>query len=307
MRVLIVGAGATGGFFGAHLLQSGRDVTFLVRETRAAQLREWGLEVLGPQSNFTVHPRLITAGELLSKPHTFDLIVITTKAYQLADAMEDLAPAMGPETILLPILNGMRQLSILGERFGKEHVLGGSVRVFAELDERGRVHQRTRLGEISYGELSGEQTVRLARVDHLFKGAGFDALPQTDIRSALWQKWWILASLNAICILSRGTIGEVAQAPRGGELVYALIAEATAIAKESGFPPDAAMLEDHTQRMTESRSPLTASMYRDMLKGAPVEADHVLGDLLDRANGVAAPLLTAAYVQLKVYEASRPH
>ncbi len=305
MRVLMIGAGATGGFFGAHLSKAGRDVTFLVRETRAAQLRERGLEVLSPLGNFTVWPPLITARDLRSSPQTFDLILISTKADQLADAMEDFAPAVGPETVLLPILNGMRQLSILCDRFGGGHVLGGSVRVVADLDDQGRVHQATRLGEMSYGELSGERTSRLSSVDHLLQGAGFDALPQTDIRAALWQKWWILASLNSICILSRGTIGQVAAASRGGEPVHGLIEEATAIARANGFPPDATMLADHTKRMTETRSPLTASMYRDMLKGAPVEADHILGDLLDRAKGLDTPLLTAAYVQLKVYEASR--
>ena len=305
MRVLMVGAGATGGFFGARLVAAGRDVTFLLRERRAAQVRAGGIEVVSPLGNLKVQPRVITAAELSGKPETFDLIIISTKAYQLEGAMADIAPAVGSDTILLPILNGMRQLSLLTERFGAERVMGGTVRVVADLDEAGRVHQITRLGEITYGELSGQRTERLAKVEQLMQGAGFDALSPADIRAALWQKWWILASLNSVCILARGTIGQANAAPRGTDFVLAVVAEAVAIAEANGYPADAAMLADHRKRITEAGSPLTASMYRDMVKGAPVEADHILGDLLDRAGVVPAPLLTAAYVQLKIYEASR--
>ena len=252
-----------------------------------------------------MHPRIMSAAELRETPRTFDLIVLTTKAYQLEAAMEDIAPAVGPDTLLLPILNGMRQLRVLEQRFGKRHVLGGSVRIVSDLDEQGRVHQKTTLGELSYGELSGERTARIEAVDQALRGAGFEAKLEPDILSTLWQKWWILASLGSICILARGTIGEVSQAPHGPAFAQTVIDECIGIAKANGYPPNEAMLAGHRKRMTEAGSALTSSMYRDMTKGAPVEADHVLGDLLDRANGVAAPLLMAAYVQLKVYEAGR--
>ena len=309
MRILVVGAGATGGFFGGRLAQAGRDVTFLLREKRAAQLRTRGLEIISPHGNATVHPKIVGAEDLRSKPEAFDLILISTKAYQLPSAMDDIAPAVGPETLVLPILNGMRQLTVLAERFGAEHVLGGTVRIVADMDAEGRVRQETRLGEFSYGELgaelTGESTERIIAVDKALQGAGFDAHLQPDMLATMWQKWWILASLGSICILSRGTIGEVAAAPRGLEFTRAVVAECTAIAAANGYPASETMLADHRKRMTEAGSPLTSSMYRDMRKGAAVEADHILGDLLHRAKGLVAPLLTAAYVQLKVYEAGR--
>ncbi len=305
MRILMVGAGATGGYFGGRLVQAGRDVTFLLREPRAARIRERGLTVVTPQGTFTVQPRVRTAAALRATPASFDLIVLGTKAYQLEGAMNDIAPAIGPDTAILPILNGMRQLPVLDERFGAAHVLGGSVRIVADVDAEGRVHQKTNLGELSYGERDRTHSARIEAVNRSMRDAGFEAILQPDIIATLWQKWWILASIGTICILARGTIGQASEAPRGDAFARAVVKECTDIATANGYPPDQAMLADHLKRMTEHGSALTSSMYRDMMKGAPVEADHVLGDLLDRAKEVHAPLLTAAYVQLKVYEAGR--
>ncbi len=308
MRILVVGAGATGGFFGGTLARAGRDVTFLLRENRARQVRETGLVLVTPKETFTVRPRVVTAAELREfgpGQSPYELVVISTKSYGLEGAMEDIAPVVGPETMILPILNGMRQVAVLTERFGAERVLGGSVRIVSDMDADGRIHQKTALGELSYGELSGERTERVLAVEREMQGAGFEAILQPDIVATLWQKWWILASIGAVCVLARGTTGQAASAPGGDAFVREVIGECTGIARANGYPPDEAMLADHVRRLLEKSSPLTSSMYRDMIKGAPVEADHVLGDLLARAQGVATPLLRAAYLQLKVYEAGR--
>ncbi len=311
MRILVVGAGATGGFFGGMLARAGRDVTFLLRENRARQVEESGLVLTTPKETFTVRPPVVTAAELkefcASGPgqEPFALVVISTKSYGLEGALEDIAPAVGPKTMILPILNGLRQIAVLQERFGAERVLGGSVRIVSDMDTEGRIHQKTSLGELSYGELSGDCTERVLAVDREMRGAGFEAILQPDVVATLWQKWWILASIGAVCVLARGTTGQAALAPQGDVFVRAVIGECTAIAEANRYPPDGAMLADHVERLLDKSSLLTSSMYRDMTKGAPVEADHVLGDLLARAEGVDAPLLRAAYVQLKVYEAGR--
>ncbi len=306
MRVLIVGAGATGGFYGGMLFKAGRDVTFLLREGRAQQIREAGLQILTHTGDqLTVHPPCLTAEDLYRPHQPFDLIVVSTKSYQLEAAMNDIAPAVGPETAILPILNGMRQIDALSTRFGASHVLGGTVRIVSDLDSEGRILQMSPLDEMNYGELTEERTPRILAVDEIMQDAGFSAILQPDIIATLWQKWWILASMGAICVLARGTIGQAATVPHGPEFVLAILKEATNIATANGYPPDPAMYQQHMARYTERASTLTSSMYRDMIKGAPVEADHILGDLLDRAKDVPVPLLTAAYVQLKVYEAGR--
>lgn len=308
MRILVVGAGATGGFFGGMLARAGRDVTFLLREKRARQVRASGLVLETPTGTVTVRPQVVTAGELKQlgpEQRAFGLIVISTKSYGLESAMEDVAPAVGPQTMILPILNGLRQIGVLQARFGVERVLGGSVRVVADMDADGRIQQKTSLGEMSYGELSGERTERVLAVDGAMRGAGFDAVLQPDILATLWQKWWILASIGTVCVLGRGTAGQAASAPEGEAFVRAVIRECTEVARANGYPPDAAMLRSHLERLLDKKSPLTSSMYRDMTKGAAVEADHILGDLLARAEGAETPLVRAAYVQLKVYEAAR--
>lgn len=306
MRILMVGAGATGGFYGGLLLNAGRDVTFLLREQRAEQVRQHGLELsTHAGDHLTLHPKVVTAGQLRETPDLFDLVILSTKAYQLEGAMDDIAPAVGPQTMILPILNGMRHLALLQQRFGSQHVLAGSVRVSSDVDEVGRVRQLTALNEMSYGEPSGERTARILAVDETMRDAGFEAFLQPDILATLWQKWWILASVGSICTLGRGTIGQVAQVPHGPELARQILLETTSIAKANGYPPHEQAYASTIAYCTDPSSTLTSSMYRDMVKGAAVEADHILGDLLDRAGSLSVPLLAAAYVQLKVYESVR--
>lgn len=307
MRILVVGAGATGGFFGGRLAQAGRDVTFLVRGRRAEQLRRNGLQICSPYGDATVQPKLVSAEDLRGNPQAFDLILVAVKAYSLEAAIEDFAPEVCPETAILPMLNGLRQLDMLDARFGKERVLGGSCRVVGDLDPQGCVVQMSQLGDLTYGERSGERTPRIERIDRELSGAAFDTILAPDVLAAMWQKWYVLASMNIICILARGTIGEVTAAKGGVEHAHAAVEECVAIATANGYPPAPKSLAAHIGRMTVANSTLTSSMYRDLTKGAPVEADHVLGDLLARGetHGVDAPLLRAAYVQLKIYEQNR--
>jgi 2-dehydropantoate 2-reductase len=308
MRTLIVGAGATGGFFGGRLAQIGRDVTFLVRPARAEKLRRDGLEIISPLGNATIQAKLITAAELHTTPRPFDLIILATKAYSLEQAIEDLAPAVGPETTILPLLNGMRQLDMLDARFGAEHIIGGTCRINSDVDADGRVLQLSKLGDVTFGERNRERTPRIEQIHAELSGALFDIVLSTDILAAMWHKWYILASLNTICILPQGTVGEVVAVPHGLAFATAAIDECIAIATANGYPVPADLIASDRKRVTQPGSDLTSSMYRDMTKNAPVEADHVIGDLLARgeAHDAPAPLLRATYVRLKVYEAQRP-
>ncbi len=304
----MVGAGATGGFYGGLLLNAGRDVTFLLRDRRAQQIRDNGLQIVTHKGEqLTLHPKIVSAEEVKTTATPFDLIILSTKSYQLNAAMDDIAPAVGPKTMLLPILNGMAQLETLDNRFGAEHVLAGTVRVVSDVDEGGRVLQMASLDEMSYGERSRERTDRILAVDQAMGGAGFTAVLRPDILATLWQKWWILASMGVTCVLTRGPVGQAAAVPHGPALAEAILKECGDIAAANGYPPDPAVYAEHTARLTEVGSTLTSSLYRDLTKGAPVEADHILGDLLDHAKGVPTPLITAAYVQLKVYELNRAH
>lgn len=307
MRILVIGAGAVSGYFGARLVQHGRDVTFLVRAGRAAQLRSHGLRVAGELGEFSVQPKLLTAAELRDTEPAFDLVLLGVKAYTLGEAMEDFAPAVGPQTVLLPLLNGMGHLDGLAARFGKGAVLGGLTRIVAELAEDGHVEVFETLHDLTFGELDRQVTGRIRDIADTLSGCGFEAVLAPDIVGAMWFKWVMLASIGSITLLGRGSIGEVNRAPGGRELAQGIIAEALSIAEASGSPLSPADVEAITRRLTLLESNLVPSMYRDLYKGLPVEADQILGDLLRRgaAHGLSTPLLRAAYTQTKVYEARR--
>ena len=304
MRILMVGAGATGGYYGGRLAQAGRDVTFLVRGRRLEQLKKDGLQIVSPLGDATVQPKLITAAEL-PQAGLFDLILISTKAYSLDSAIHDFAPAVGPDTIILPLLNGMRHLDVLSDRFGRERVMGGTVRIVADMDEEGRVHMLTELDELTFGELDTTRTPRAGQIYKELAVFGYQTTMSANMVAALWQKWWILATMGCVGVVSGGTVADMMATPRGGELARAILAETTSIAAANGYPADDKMLASQTKRMTDPTSTLTSSMFRDYSRGLPVEADHVLGDLLARAKGVLTPLILGAYTRLKVYEAKR--
>jgi 2-dehydropantoate 2-reductase len=305
MRILIVGAGAVGGYFGGRLAQAGRDVTFLVRPSRAKQLSRDGLRIISPHGDAVFTPKLVSADKI-DKP--YDLVFLSVKAYALETAINDFAAAVGPETMILPVLNGMRHIDILTKRFGEHAVIGGVCLVAAEIDDQGRIVQIADFQELVYGERNGEITPRLKTLDATLQGAGFDARLAPDIMQAMWEKWFQLASLGAITCLMRGTIGDIVAALGGAELSLEVVNESGAVATACGHKPSEKVLTRHAAAMTALGSSLTSSMYRDLQKGAPVEADHILGDFIERgsAHGVTTSLLKAAFVNLSIYQNRLP-
>lgn len=304
MRILVVGAGSVGGYLGGRLVEAGRDVTFLVRPARAAQLKKDGLRAVSPHGDFTLAPKLVLASEI---DGAYDVILLAVKSYGLEGAMSDLAPAVGPQTMILPVLNGMRHLDALVERFGGDCVLGGSTRLSTDLDTEGRILQLGEFNDLSYGERNGAETVRIQALHAELSNAGFDTTLSPDIIGLMWRKWMMLAASGAITCLLRSTVGEVAAAPYGLQTALAIIDECAAIAHGAGHTMPDKTMEFTREYLTRRGSPFTSSMFRDLHKGAPVEADQILGDLLARgeANGVNAPLVRAAYVQLAAYQARR--
>ena len=305
LRILIIGAGAVGGYFGGRLAQAGRDVTFLVRPSRAKQLSQDGLRIISPHGDAVLSPKLISADKIDAP---YDVIFLSVKAYALEAAMNDFAAAVGLETMIFPVLNGMRHIDILTKRFGEHAVIGGVCLVAAEIDHQGRIVQLADFQRLVYGERNGESTPRLKAFDATLQGAGFDAHLSAEIMQAMWEKWVQLASLGAITCLMRGTIGEIVAAPGGAELSIDVLNESVAVATACGYKPSEKVLSRHAAAMTAPGSSLTSSMYRDLRNGAPVEADQILGDFIERgsASGVTTPLLKAAFVNLRVYQDRLP-
>jgi 2-dehydropantoate 2-reductase len=301
MRILIAGAGATGGYFGARLADAGRDVTFLVRPGRAAQLQHDGLRIVSPHGDLALTPKLVVAGDI-AEP--FDVVILAIKAYALDQALTDLAPAVGASTMIMPLLNGMRHIDLLIEHFGGASVLGGVCVVATTLDPQGRIIQLGDLQELAYGERGGGTSARIHALDATMQGAGFKARASETIIQDMWEKWMMLATGGGVTCLFRGNVGEIEAVPGGAALALRFLAEITAIAAASGFPPRDAFTARARAMLTAKGSGFATSMYRDMQGNAPVEVEHILGDMLHRARGLdlPTPLLEAAVTYLRVYQ-----
>lgn len=304
-RVLVVGAGAVGGYFGTRLLAAGRDVTFLVRPGRAAQLARDGLTIRSPRGDAHVPapPHVLAAS--LREP--FDVVLLSCKAYDLDTAMRDFAPAVGAATAILPLLNGMRHLDTLDARFGAQHTLGGQCAISATLDAAGTIVHLQPFHDLAFGERDGSATPRVAAIAALMQDAGFVARASDAILLDMWEKWVFLATLAGLTCLMRAAVGDIVSAG-GRDLALALLEECRSTAAAAGFAPREAFMARATTMLTTPGSSTTASMLRDVEHGGRIEADHVIGDLLARrtALGLAdAAVLRTAYVHLKAYEARR--
>lgn len=305
MRILVIGAGATGGYFGGRLLESGQDVTFLVRERRAAQLAEHGLAIRSSFGDVTLHaPPTVQAGALRE---TYELILLSCKAYHLPQVIEDVAPAVGPHTAILPVLNGMKHLDLLDARFGRERVLGGQCVIAATLDAQGTVRHLNQSHSVTFGERDGSRSERVERILSAMSKATFEPRLSTTIVQDMWDKWMFLASLAGITCLMRAPIGDIMAARGGEQATLQLLTDCQRVAGHNGHPPSDAVMARARGVLTEKGSTLSASMMRDLEQGGPVEADHIVGDLIARGDAASdeLPMLRTAYAHLKAYEARR--
>jgi 2-dehydropantoate 2-reductase len=303
MRILVVGAGAIGGYFGGRLLEAGRDVTFLVRPERAARLAETGLVIESPFGDATLSsPPTMLAAELREP---FDMVLLACKVYDLGAAIDAFAPAVSAHTVVVPLLNGLRHLDVLDERLGAGRVLGGRCLISARLGPAGGVVHLSDVHELSFGERSGEPTPRVRAVAGALAGAKFDCRASDAISLEMWEKWVFLAALAGITCLMRAAIGDIVAAG-GADLAASLLEECRSVAAAAGWPPRPAFLESALGRLTAGGSTLAASLLNDVERGGPTEADHILGDLLRRRGGPAQgdqSLLRLAYTAIKASEA----
>jgi 2-dehydropantoate 2-reductase len=308
MRVLVVGAGATGGYFGARLAEAGRDVTFLVRPARAAKLADAGLTIESPVGNLHIPaPQTVTAANLAAgKGGAFDLVLFSCKAYDLDGAIADVAPAVGPDTAILPVLNGMRHLDALDLVYGADRVLGGSCAIVATLGPAGEIRQMNPLHTLTYGERSGGRSARVEAIESLMQGVTFQPRLSESMVLEMWEKWSFLATLAGSTCLMRATIGDILAAPGGLAVIEALMEECRAIAEAAGYAPRPGVMENTRKTLTAEGSAFTASMLRDIEGGSRIEADHIIGDLIARAPDASAhPVLDHVYTHLKAYENRR--
>jgi len=304
VKLLVLGAGGIGGYFGGRLAQAGADATFLVRERRAEQLARDGLTIRSPFGDARLSVQTVLAGHLTP---VYDIVLIACKAYDLEAAMAAIAPAVGPETALVPLLNGVRHIEDLEARFGPQRVLGGLVQIAATLAPGGEVHHLNKLHLLVFGERDGSLTPRCEAFARACAGALFESRLSRTIHLELWEKFVFLATLAGMTCLMRASVGAIMKGADGEALMRDMLEECRKVAATSGTPPRAEAMARYAGLLTERDSTFTASMLRDMEREGPIEGEHIVGDMLRRARkfGISAPLLRAAYAHLQAYEATR--
>ncbi|MBY6268414.1 ketopantoate reductase family protein [Parageobacillus thermoglucosidasius] len=304
MRILVIGAGAVGGYFGGRLLEKGVDVTFLVRERRKKQLQERGLVIHSVHGDAVLKPKLLVTGE---KADPFDVIIFSNKAYHLPEAIRDAKPYAGAKTIILPLLNGMAHMNMLWNEFGKENVLGGLCFIETTLNEHGEIVQTSASHDARFGEWSGERTERIVALEQLFSGCNARFRSSEKIVTDMWNKYLFITAMSGVTTLFRAPIGLIRSGKYGQEIIFGLLKEIAAVMRAHGAPIADDIEEKQLAQLNRIEATMKSSMQRDMEKGQLIEADHLQGYLLSLAEqyNIATPLLKMVYHNLKIYEANR--
>jgi 2-dehydropantoate 2-reductase len=304
MKILVLGAGGIGGYFGGRLAEAGEDVTFLLRPKRREQIARDGLRIESPLGDARIAAQTVTAEAL--RPG-YDVVLFTCKAYDLDSAMDAIAPAMDGRCAVLPQLNGMAHLERLDQRFGESRVMGGVAQINATLRRDGTVVHMGNLGRIVFGERDGKVTPRAQALADAFARTRVDWKLSPDIVHEMWEKVVFLAALAATTCLFRGNVGEIVAAPGGREAMERILLSTAAIATAEGFAPRPAAIDFARNRLTDASGTWSASMLRDLEAGGQVEGDHVVGWMLEKArqHGIDDTLLALAYTHIKTYEARR--
>ncbi|WP_374654784.1 ketopantoate reductase family protein [Dongia sp.] len=309
MKILILGAGGVGGYFGGRLIEAGGDVTFQVRPARARNLAANGLVIKSALGDAKLPVRTI---EDAQGAGPFDLVIVSCKAYDLAPAIEAIAPHVAAGAIVLPLLNGMRHHDDLRARFGAEQTIGGMCQIETTLSPAGEILHKSEFARMVFGPFEEYPPTPRAQavvsdLATLCGSANFSARLLDPVDQALWDKWVMIGTLGGITCLMRGATGDVMAAKEGRELIEELLQEAISVATENGYPPSADYLVNARKLLMAPGSTFMASMLRDIEKGGAIEADHIIGDMYRRAHefGHDANVLRMVYCHLQAYEARR--
>lgn len=304
MRILVLGAGGIGGYYGGRAAAGGADVTFLVRPRRAAQIAANGLVIKSPLGDATIAAKTVLAENV--QPG-WDAIILSCKAYDLDSAIAAIRPAAASAKII-PQLNGMKHLAALDEAFGADAVLGGMTGIAVTLDDDGTVRHLNTMATFGYGPRNAAQAAFCDALQPQLAKGGFDLTNSPEITQMMWEKWVFLCSIASMNCLFRGNVGSIVSAtPDAAALMLRMVDECTAVAAAAGHPPRSPADARARTQLSDPKGQWMASMLRDLQRDGAVEADHVVGDMLARAKTFGTPhtLLSVAYTHLKVYEAAR--
>lgn len=295
MRVAVVGAGGVGGYFGGRLAQAGIDTTFIARGATLAALRERGLRVESTHGDFALDR--VQATDDPSSIGPVDAILLAVKTWQIPEAAKHLGPMLGPDTLVVPLENGIDAPDVLIPLVGREHVVGGLCALVSFIVAPGHIRHAAGEPLVMFGELDNTRSARVERLRDAFERAGVSAQIPPDIRHSMWTKFLFIAVMSGIGALTRVPIGVWRADPELRALVTTALREVVALANTRGIDlgPDAI---DKTWERYDTLAPAsTSSLQRDVMEGKPSELDAQLGAIvrLARESGVPVPLNAMLY------------
>jgi 2-dehydropantoate 2-reductase len=275
MRIAVVGAGGVGGYFGGRLARSGQDVTFIARGTHLDALRAQGLRVTSVAGDFVVSPVRATADAGDVGP--VDAVIVAVKSWQLQATAESLAPLVGRDTVVLPLLNGVEAAAVLASAVGAGHVLGGLCRILASIEEPGHIRHGGMEPSVVLGELDGRQSERVRRLHEAFLEAGVRAMIADDVRVALWEKFMLIATWSGIGAVTRAPVGVWRSLPGTRAMAESALGEVQAVAQARGVALAASAVGITLAFLDSVPAGGVASMQRDIMEGRPSELEAQSG------------------------------
>ena len=297
MRIVVLGAGGVGGYFGAKLARAGEDVTFVARGAHLAAIRAAGLRVRSTTEGESVVK--VSAAEDTTGLAPADVVLLTVKAYGTEAVLERARAVVGPDTAVITLQNGVQSVEVIDRVFGAGHAVGGAAYIFAVIAAPGVIEHRL-LGRIAFGEMHGRRTPRAERVLAALQKAEIPAELSADIRRVMWEKYLLICAQAGMTALARVPAGVLrAHAPTWA-MYRALVEEVAAVGRAEGvaLAPDSV---DSVMKAAEALPPTAySSLHHDLVNGKPLELEALHGHLvrLGRRHGVPTPMAAAVYAAL---------
>ncbi|MCG7339093.1 2-dehydropantoate 2-reductase [Staphylococcus sp. ACRSN] len=301
MRILVLGAGGIGGYFGGRLVENGKHVTFLVRPKRKSYLERNGLTIHSENGDFTFNPNLITKHDHVEP---FDVVLLSSKSYHLEHAIDDLKPFIHHNSTIIPLLNGIAHIPKLQSAFNAKRIMGGYCVIETTLNTSGEIVHTSNFDKLYFGELNGEDSERAKLIQDVFSNTKASFIMSTDITQGMWHKYLMITVLSGITTLMHAPIGPIRDSLGGTAFIETLYNEVAAIMRAEDAPIDKDIVSKYMKSLNQLSYHFKTSMQRDMEKGFNIEADHLQGYLLTLAkqHNIDAPILTTIYQNQKVYK-----
>jgi 2-dehydropantoate 2-reductase len=306
MNIAIMGSGALGSYIGGRLAHSGQDVTFIARGAQLTALRQKGLTVTSHFGDFSLET--VTATDNCAEVGPVDLILFCVKSYSAQGAAEQMKPMVGPETVIIPVLNGVDHIETLQETVGQEHVLGGVCIFSAHLVEPGHVEQAGSFHALPFGELNGDLSARCMMIQPVLAETGIEAMAVPDIVERMWWKMTAMCGLFGVYSVVRANNAVISAVPETRNLVLQAIGEAVAVAQAKQIPVSSSVIDEIDAAINNMPPAYQPSMKVDLEQGNRLELEAVNGFIsrTGKALGVPTPLNDFIYACLKPYVKGRP-